>query len=323
MVQFFCCMIDRVAPGPYTCIPEKMTGGKAGITRLVLCIIMLDITSIRTRLSGHGHKYINVMALVNHIETLELFNMLVDVNVKEIDYFNIGYNNLTNDLMTCISRILPTTTINILNMAANNICSYQLSRIDGVMIGQHIKVLFIDDNDLSGGFIQTLCDTIDKSSILEELYIRNTNINKADIMSLSTMITNDTNLKTLDLSRNKIGKYLRHLSDGVSLARTLNCLVLENTNITCSDINYLFDRLANSLSVLKILNLNDNNLHSDSAVHIAESLSGKEYNLVELHIGGHMLKKRDIDILRHAILEYPYFTIYLYNNSQTDIINVL
>lgn len=63
-----------------------------------------------------------------------------------------------------------------------------MTRIDAKIIYQNIKILYVDNNNLTGEFISRLCDSMDNQSILEELYIRNTNINESDIISIATII---------------------------------------------------------------------------------------------------------------------------------------
>lgn len=125
------------------------------------------------------------------------------------------------------------------------------------------------------------------------------------------------------MSHNNIGKYLNHLLIGLSANNTLTCLILSNTKIKYIDICNLFDVLANSLTVLKILKLDDNNLKSDSAMYIAESLNYKKYNISELYLSGNNFKSGDLKLLKCAIEKYSWFIIYLFSNLDQDIVNIL
>ena len=282
---------------------------------------MLDINGIKTRMNYSGYASINLLACINQNQMNRLTDVLI--GVKHIDYFQIGHNNLGNSVIDTILKLLPDTKITWLNIASNNICSYQLNKTDANNICQNIKILYLDNNDLSGEFIGRLCESLDEQSILEELYIKNTNINESDIINISTMININKNIKLLDLSRNNIGKYLSHLSTSLTTNSTLTTLILSDTKITYCHVCNLFDALANSLSMIRILELENNNLGSDSANYIAESLRSQNYNIKQLSLYGNNFKSADLKLFKLAVVKYSFFIIYLHSNTKKDIFNIL
>ncbi|XP_056592249.1 NACHT, LRR and PYD domains-containing protein 12-like [Triplophysa dalaica] len=139
----------------------------------------------------------------------------------------------------------------------------------------HVRELNLSDNESGYLGLKSLCDLLqDPNSKLENLQLENSDLNEGISVVLASFFTSNlTNLRELNLSRNKPGeKGMKQLSD---LLKDPQCklekLQLAKCNITFEQFAVLATALISNPSHLRELNLNYNQLE-DSGVKLLSDL---------------------------------------------------
>uniref|UniRef100_A0A3B5LN71 Protein phosphatase 1 regulatory subunit 37 n=1 Tax=Xiphophorus couchianus TaxID=32473 RepID=A0A3B5LN71_9TELE len=169
---------------------------------------------------------------------------------------------------------------------ACNVClvDYPVQSLSKALLTSRLQVLHLNNVQLSGSSLFTLC-ALKINRALLELHLSSNQLNGyQDAMQLGDLLRYNSTLQTLELSDNVLGDALEELCDGLSRqTKGLKVLILKNNQITERGMNHLAKTLLQpGLKILEVLDLGDNHLGNEGIQVIREPLM---VNSSLLHLG--------------------------------------
>ena len=116
-----------------------------------------------------------------------------------------------------------------------------------------LSALFLDDNNVGKAVTKLAC-VIPQ---LKELWLTESHLDEDDILTLSEMLPEATNLSSLGLNNNNVGKAGIRLAESLRSCSKLTRLILDNTGLTDESVNALAGSFC-YLSNLELFSLHDN-----------------------------------------------------------------
>ncbi|MEQ2294352.1 hypothetical protein AMECASPLE_003032, partial [Ameca splendens] len=165
-----------------------------------------------------------------------------------------------------------------------SLVDYPIQSISKALLSSRLRVLYLNNAQLSGTSLFALVRALKKNRALQELHLSNNQLNSyQDAMQLGELLQYNNTLQTLELSNNALADAgLEELCDGLSRqAKGLKVLILKNNQITERGMNHLAKTLP-GLKVLQVLDLGENHLGNEGIQVIREPLM---VNSSVLHLG--------------------------------------
>ncbi|KAK5607655.1 hypothetical protein CRENBAI_024015 [Crenichthys baileyi] len=165
-----------------------------------------------------------------------------------------------------------------------SLVDYPIQSISKALLSSRLRVLYLNNAQLSGTSLFALVRAVKKNRALQELHLSNNQLNSyQDAMQLGELLQCNNTLQTLELSNNALADAgLEELCDGLSRqAKGLKVLILKNNQITERGMNHLAKTLP-GLKVLQVLDLGENHLGNEGIQVIREPLM---VNSSVLHLG--------------------------------------
>ncbi|XP_014906785.1 protein phosphatase 1 regulatory subunit 37 isoform X1 [Poecilia latipinna] len=169
---------------------------------------------------------------------------------------------------------------------ACNVClvDYPVQSLSKALLTSRLRVLHLNNAQLSGSSLFTLVGALKTNRALLELHLSSNQLNGyQDAMQLGDLLRYNNTLQTLELSDNVLADAgLEELCDGLSRqTKGLKVLILKNNQITERGMNHLARTLP-GLKILEVLDLGDNHLGNEGIQVIREPLM---VNSSLLHLG--------------------------------------
>ena len=216
---------------------------------------------------------LKVLGLENNQITQEADEALASVIMHNtgLEELYLNDNNLRAGTLKVAKALQHITTVRILGLGNNNIPQEACDELAlAIKSNKHIKKLGLSDNNLhsSGNVILNSLTTI---TTLTVLGLNNNQITQQTDEELASVIIHNTGLEELYLDGNNIVIGALKLAQSLQHIKMLRILSLDNINIPQEACNELALAIKSNKH-LKILWLNNNNLHS-SAIVILNSLT--------------------------------------------------
>ncbi|KAM4540275.1 uncharacterized protein V3H82_022285 [Fundulus diaphanus] len=176
---------------------------------------------------------------------------------------------------TCLSR---------LDVCNVSLVEYPVQSLSKALLTSRLRVLHLDNAQLSGASLFTLVRALKTNRGLQELHLSSNQLNSyQDAMQLGDLLRYNNTLQTLELSNNTLADAgLEELCDGLSRQTDgLKVLILKNNQITERGMNHLAKTLP-GLKTLEVLDIGENHLGNEGIQAIRESLM---VNSSVLHLG--------------------------------------
>ena len=217
-------------------------------------------------------------------------------NISFLKLLDVSNNNMTGKVVYDLADVIANnTSLEGLYLGGNNLQSSAgviLQALKGV---SNVKVLDLDDNNMSEEVASDLADVIKNNVQLEELRLFNNKLQSSCTVILQALKRN-SNLKKLNLSDNNMtGKVVYDLADVIANNTSLEWLYLGGNNLQ-SSAGVILQALK-GVSNVKVLDLNDNNMSEEVASDLADVIKNN-VQLEELHLFNNKLQSSCTVILQ-------------------------
>ncbi|XP_078089257.1 protein phosphatase 1 regulatory subunit 37 [Mustelus asterias] len=144
----------------------------------------------------------------------------------------------------------------------------------GLKFNNHLRVLRLDNANMSGRPLMMLISALNVNQVLQELYLAGNNLNSVqDSMYLQELLQSNHTIRLLDLKNNCIlNTGLQDICEGLRRQKQgLKTLILWNNKLTHRGMSHLAAILPN-LTCLETLNLGRNPLRNEGIHRLKEAL---------------------------------------------------
>ena len=245
-------------------------------------IVSLDLSKNALQ----GNEIISTICKLKSLEELNLSHNHIRLpqyrtSNEESDNFltntkiiSLSFNHMTSDDIYLLPSLIRSDLMS-LNLDANHVgCSILTLRSLRI---KHLKVLSLENTDVSGLATQNLAIVLSSAKELEELNLSSNNLMLEDFQQLVSPLSSLTNLKKLNLNNN-LGGMSVVWENILPCMKYLEELRLNNTHLNSDDCNKFFESLK-FLKELKYLDLSNNAIGSCGVKRLADIL--KEFLLLE------------------------------------------
>ena len=249
-------------------------------------------------------------------------------SISNLQILGINDNQITERAADAIAHAISSNTrLEQLHLDSNKLHT-GISKIATALTAIcSLKVLDLDDNEISTAVTSKLAHAIMSNSSLEELRLRNNKLTTSGIITIAQALSNISTLKILDVYNNQITEdaaealslvllcntgieqlylgdnNLQHQGADVASAlcqiKTLVKLDLNNNNMTEKVADDLSLAIENNKS-LQVLRIGGNKLRTDGIIKISRSISSLS-SLQVLQINDNQITERAADAIAHAI----------------------
>ena len=236
-------------------------------------------------------------------------------NISFLKLLDVSNNNMTGKVVYDLADVIANnTSLEGLCLGGNNLQSSVgviLQALKGV---SNVKVLDLDDNNMSEEVASDLADVIKNNVQLEELHLFNNKLQSSCTVILQALKRN-SNLKKLNLSDNNMtGKVVYDLADVIANNTSLEWLYLGGNNLQ-SSAGVILQALKGDSNV-KVLDLNDNNMSEEVASDLADVIKNNA-QLEELRLFNNKLQSSCTVILQALKRNSNLKTLNLNGNNMT------
>jgi len=174
--------------------------------------------------------------------------------LKRIRYLNISNNNMTNKAMYYLSKFLiKNQTLSILYMSKNKNITIEGIKPIAKALQMHPNIIKLDVSHMNlKGSGQFFANLIAENKCLQELSLRNTNLNKSDISFLAEILTNEESpIISLDIGLNShIGdEGLKEIGKIINNNRTLKGIGLDGLNLSMNNYLPIFEAISKNRNI--------------------------------------------------------------------------
>ena len=174
--------------------------------------------------------------------------------LKRIRYLNISNNKITDKEMYHLNKFLiKNQTLSVLYMSKNPNITIEGIRLITNALQMHPNIIKLDISSMnlagSGQFFATL---LSENKCLQELNLRNTNLNKSDITFLaSKLILEESRIICLDIGLNiNIGdEGLKEIGKIINNNRSLKSIGLDGLNLTMNNYLPIFEAICKNRNI--------------------------------------------------------------------------
>ena len=235
----------------------------------------------------------------------------------------LGYNDLNSSAIVVFEALQEITTLKLLDLSCNNMtsvvaedlasviecssCLMELHLADNdlkstaVLLLQALKetttlkLLDLNNNDMTGVVAEDLADVINCNSCLEELHLANNDL-KSSAVAVLQALQGITTLKILNLSFNNMtGVVAEDLAYVINRNSCLEYLYLSNNDLKSTAVVVL--QALQGITTLKVLNLSCNDMTSVVAEDLACVIKCNSC-LAELHLASNNLETTAVVVLQ-------------------------
>ena len=228
---------------------------------------------------------------------------------SQLKVLNLNSNNMTGQVAEDLANVIKNNSgLEELHLYKNDLKSSATVILQALKENYQLKVLTLNNNNMTGQVAEDLANAIKNNTSLEKLYLSQNDLRSSATVILQALKEN-SQLKRLHLNNNNMtGKVAEDLANVVKNNCNLEQLCLENNNIGPSATVILQALKENSQ--LKVLNLGGNNMTGQVAEDLANVIKNNS-GLEELHLYENDLKSSATVILQ-ALKE----------NSQLKVLNL-
>ncbi|KAL1268776.1 hypothetical protein QQF64_034139, partial [Cirrhinus molitorella] len=224
-------------------------------------------------------------------------SVLGELDLSNNDLKDTGVKLLSDGLKTnCNLKILRLSICNLTDQSCKSLSS-ALQSSKSVL-----RELDLSNNDLKNTGVEHLSDGLKTNCKLEILRLCGCNITDQSCKSLSSALQSSHSvLRELDLSNNDLNDTgVKLLSDGLKTNCKLEILRLSICNLTAQSCESLSTALKSSNSVLRELDLSNNDLKDTGVKHLSDGLK-RNCKLEILRLSGCMVTKKGCGYLSSAL----------------------
>ena len=232
----------------------------------------------------------------NNLQSSASFILQALKHTSNLKKLYMDYNNMTGKMADHLASVIKNNNrLEILGLRCNNLQSSAILIFEALKEISTLKLLYLDDNNMSGKVADSLADVIKSNIHLEELLLCNNNLQSSAVTILQALRT-ISNLKKLNLSYNNMtDKVVDDLAGVVKSNTGIEMLYLDANNLKSSAV-VIFEALK-EISTLKVLHLNDNNMSGKVADGLADVIKNNVH-LEELHLNNNNLQSSAVTIIR-------------------------
>ncbi|XP_056417017.1 NACHT, LRR and PYD domains-containing protein 3-like isoform X2 [Hyla sarda] len=175
-----------------------------------------------------------------------------------------------------------------------------------------LKTLHLSHNRLSGPHFSDLVDALSSPDCrIETLHLNNNNLQETSCTQLASVIRNNSSLKTIDLSDNRLsGPHFRDLVDALSSPDCrIETLQLGGNNLPNTSCTQLASVIRNNTS-LEILVLSGNRLSGPHLRDLVDALSSPDCKLKQINLMGNKLSEEEEEEIRKVEIDKPSLMIF-------------
>ena len=255
-------------------------------------VILKSLTTITT---------LTVLNLSNNQITQEADEVLASVIMCNIglEELYLNDNDLNVGILKVAKALQQITTLSILNLGNNNIPQEACDELAlAIISNKHLKKLWLNDNKLYS-LVNIILKSLTTITTLKVLYLNNNEITQEADEVLASVIMCNTGLEELYLNDNDLNVGILKVAKALQQITTLSMLNLCNNNIpqeACDELALAIK----SNKHLKSLLLNDNNLHSSANV-ILKSLTTIT-TLTVLYLNNNQITQEADEVLASVIM---------------------
>ena len=217
-------------------------------------------------------------------------------NTCRLHVFDLDDNYVTGEIgKDLASAIKNNSNLEQLYLANNDLKTSSILILQALKETSKIKILNLNNNNMTGEAAEDLASVIKNNSNLEQLYLANNDLETSSILILQAL-KETSKLKTLNLnSNNMTGEAAEDLATVIKNNSNLEQLSLANNDLETSSILIL--QALKETSKVKILNLNNNNMTGEAAEDLASIIKNNS-NLEQLYLADNDLKTSSVLILQ-------------------------
>jgi len=230
---------------------------------------------------------------------------------SSLKLLNLGSNDLSEMVVNIMEIINNNASLERLGLANSNLSSDACGVIRSLKMVAKLKTLDLSGNNMSIRVVNPLAEVLKKfNSSLEKLYLPDNNIESA----LSGSLAQNTNLKVLSLSGNKLAQEAIHLATAIKCMYCLEELYLCNNNLQSSAYTIL--KALKDTSTLKVLDLSENELSGTVSQELAHVI-WSNVNLQSVGLASNKFNSSILTILKSLTTLSRLKTLNLNNNNMT------
>ncbi|XP_067280245.1 NACHT, LRR and PYD domains-containing protein 12-like [Pseudorasbora parva] len=244
-----------------------------------------------------GSKLSSSMCTVLNYVLLMSENVLDEFNPKKYTTSQVGYTRLVPAMRCCRKALFENCSLN------ESCCEIISSVLQSV--NSHLRELNLSSNYLKDSGVKLLSTGLKSSHYLKILRLCGCNLTGQSCKSLSSALQSSNSvLEELDLSNNDLqDSGVKHLSDGLKGCK-MKILRFSMCNLTAQSCESLSSVLQSSNSVLRELDLSNNDLQDSGVKLLSDGLS-KNCKLEILRLSGCMVTEEGCRYVSLALSSNP------------------
>ena len=230
---------------------------------------IVDILNIVYR-SKNLNKFSMVKCNIDGCEDNDLWKVFLECeNLKHLD---LSYSKMSSKIPGFI--IANSKDLSDIKMVS---CDYNtkefFSIYNALQKHLHIVQLNLNNNDIVCSYAVEIADIIRNNKYLEQIEMAACNFDKIGIVKICRSIASFFRFQHINFSHNKnVSCSVGAVVSMLSVCKNMNYINLQNCGLTCADSRDVMMALA-KFSSLKFVDLSQNEMAEDSAVHIAEMIT--------------------------------------------------
>ena len=234
---------------------------------------------------------------------------------SKLKLLNLNSNYMTERVVDDLANVIKNNSnLEQLGLENNKLGPSATVILQALKENSQLKVLNLNNNNMTGQIAEDLANVINNNSCLEELYLSNNNLKLSAIVILQAL-TKHSKLKMVNLSSNYMtGHVVEDLVNVIKNNSNLRQIALEN-NILGPSAAVILQALKEKYQ-LKLLNLNSNNMTGQVAEDLANVIQNNS-GLEELYVSNNNLGPSACMILQALKQKSKVKVLYLHNTYMT------
>ena len=231
----------------------------------------------------------------NHLRTSSILILQALKENSKLKALNLNGNNMTGEAAGDLTSVIKNNSnLERLHLGSNDLRISSIFILQALKENSKLKVLNLNNNNMTGEAAEDLASVIKNNSNLEQLRLGYNNFKASGVLVLQAL-QESTELKILNLNSNGInGEVAEHLVSVIKNNSNLEQLYLANNNFRSSGVLIL--QALKSITNLRVLALSNNLLHDSVSELTATELLSNNPLITKLWLGGNMLQNLAIDI---------------------------
>ena len=215
---------------------------------------------------------------------------------SKLKVLNLNGNNMTGQVAKDLAHAIKNNSgLAKLYLSANDLKISMAVVLQAVNATSKLKILDLNNNNMTGQTAEDLANVIKNNSNLERLGLRNNKLGYSAAIIFRALIRNHK-LKLLNLSGNNMtGKVAKELASVIKSNLGLQELYLSDNDLKSSAVIIL--QAINFIKQLRILSLTNNHMSNSSVIDILSVIKNNPF-ITELWLGDNLLQSGLIDIAR-------------------------